>query len=257
MKRKLVKLTAPLLALVLLLGTAAPASAAAKSRCLTIRSPKHRAVWYVGESVPVRVSVRSPGKGWSAATGLTLTRGKEEEPLWMDGTAEAPDDYQRNVSTRGWSTGRYTLRAVQLGLPAGGDAADLSALLAGLLAGGKQPTDPAALAPVLGALGQNVRLDRAGVTVTLKTLKAPKKFRVRRGRKKVTLAWKKAAGATRYQVYRSKYRKSGYVRVATVKKTGYIDRRVKRGQRYYYKVRSLRTGHGTVRSGWTRCRLAR
>lgn len=259
MKRKLLHLTALTLALALLLAAAGPASAVAKSRCLTIQSPKDKAVCYVGESIPVRVNVRSPGKGWACATALSLTRAKAKNPRWTDGTANAPDDFRRGVSTRGWATGKYTLHALQMGLPAEANIGDddLSALLAGLMASGKAPTDPAALAPLLGALGKNVRLDQAGVTVTLRTLKAPKKLKATAGRKKNTLTWKKAAGATRYQVYRSKYKKSGYVRVATVKKNGYIDRKVQRGQRYYYKVRSLRTVHGTVKSAWTARCLAR
>ena len=67
----------------------------------------------------------------------------------------------------------------------------------------------------------------------------------------VAASSEKAAGAKKYQIYRSTKKGSGYKKIATTTKAKYVDKKVKKGKRYYYKVRSVRTGHGTVYSAFS------
>lgn len=63
----------------------------------------------------------------------------------------------------------------------------------------------------------------------LKAVKSPKK-------KTVSISFKKVAGATSYNIYRSTKKKGKYTCVANVTKTKYKDKTVKSGKKYYYKV---------------------
>ena len=63
----------------------------------------------------------------------------------------------------------------------------------------------------------------------LKAVKSPKK-------KTVSISFKKVAGATSYNIYRSTKKKGKYTCVANVTKTKYKDTTVKSGKKYYYKV---------------------
>jgi len=59
------------------------------------------------------------------------------------------------------------------------------------------------------------------------------------------LSWKKAAGANSYQIMRSDSAKGPFREIAKVKggsATTYIDTTVKTGNRYYYKIRAIKTG---------------
>lgn len=63
----------------------------------------------------------------------------------------------------------------------------------------------------------------------LKAVKSPKK-------KTVSISFKKVAGATSYNIYRSTKKKGKYTCVANVTKTKYKDTTVESGKKYYYKV---------------------
>lgn len=63
----------------------------------------------------------------------------------------------------------------------------------------------------------------------LKAVKSPKK-------KTVSISFKKVAGATSYNIYRSTKKKGKYTCVANVTKTKYKDKTVQSGKKYYYKV---------------------
>lgn len=39
---------------------------------------------------------------------------------------------------------------------------------------------------------------------------------------------------------------SGYTRIATTANSAFVDKKVKKGRRYFYKVRAVRTGNGTI-----------
>lgn len=79
------------------------------------------------------------------------------------------------------------------------------------------------------------------VNFYLTEIKAPKGLKATAGKKKVTITYKKTTGAQKYQIYRSTRKGSGYKKIATTKKTKYVDKKAKKGKRYYYKVRCIRS----------------
>lgn len=62
----------------------------------------------------------------------------------------------------------------------------------------------------------------------------------------VTVQWSKVKGASRYKVYRSLKKDSGYKKVKTLKSNTrtYTDKKIKKGKTYYYKVRAYRYVNG-------------
>ncbi|MBS7007909.1 GH25 family lysozyme [Anaerostipes sp.] len=79
------------------------------------------------------------------------------------------------------------------------------------------------------------------VTVRPKTNKI-KKLK-KSGRKNIKITWSKVSGTTKYQIYMSKKKSSGYKRIKTAssKTTSFTKKGLKRGKRYYFKVRSYKT----------------
>ena len=55
----------------------------------------------------------------------------------------------------------------------------------------------------------------------------------------IRVSWKKAKNAKKYQVYRATKKKGKYKKVATVKKTTYVNKGLKDGKKYFYKVRAV------------------
>ncbi|MCB6993457.1 S8 family serine peptidase [bacterium 210820-DFI.6.37] len=68
--------------------------------------------------------------------------------------------------------------------------------------------------------------------------------KTKKGKGKITLTWSKVSGATGYTVYRYSASKKKYVKKKTLKKRTYIDKNVKKGKKYSYKVRAYRTVGG-------------
>ena len=78
------------------------------------------------------------------------------------------------------------------------------------------------------------------------TLKAPKAS-AKAGKKKITVSWKKIAGANGYVVYRATKKKGTYKVVKTMKKPAtvtFTNNKLKKGKTYYYKVKAYRTVNG-------------
>ena len=77
----------------------------------------------------------------------------------------------------------------------------------------------------------------------MKSIKAYKK----KGKKKhlIKITWKKAKDASGYEIYRSNSKTTGFKKIAEVKKTKYRNWKLKKGKRYYYKVRAYRSFSGT------------
>lgn len=65
---------------------------------------------------------------------------------------------------------------------------------------------------------------------------SPKITSVTTVKKKLNIKWKKVKGAKKYMVYRSTSKKGKYKKIATVSGTKYIDKGVKKGKKYYYKI---------------------
>ena len=67
------------------------------------------------------------------------------------------------------------------------------------------------------------------------------------GKGKITVSWKKTKNADGYIIYRSDKQKSGFKKIATVKgakKTSYINKNIKKGTKYYYKIKAYRVLNG-------------
>ena len=78
-----------------------------------------------------------------------------------------------------------------------------------------------------------------------------KSIKAKSKKHKIIFKWKKAARASRYQVFRSTQKNSGYVLVSTrsKKSKSYTNSGLKKGQTYYYKVRAIRYIAGTTLYG--------
>ena len=57
--------------------------------------------------------------------------------------------------------------------------------------------------------------------------------------KRIKLTWNKISGAKSYVVYRATSKNGTYKKITTVKGISYINKSLKKGKTYYYKVRAL------------------
>ena len=78
-----------------------------------------------------------------------------------------------------------------------------------------------------------------GAAVTFNAAPSIKSAKAKGG--KVTVSINKVAGAKKYVVYRSTKKNKGFVAVGTTRKTSYVDKKVKKGKTYYYKVVAVGT----------------
>ena len=79
------------------------------------------------------------------------------------------------------------------------------------------------------------------------TLTKPAIKTITAGKKKATVKWGKIKGANGYVIYRSVKKSKGYKAVKTIKKNGtisFINKKLKKGKRYYFKIRAYRTVSG-------------
>ena len=75
---------------------------------------------------------------------------------------------------------------------------------------------------------------------------------VKAGSKKATVTWKKVKGTQGYQVYMSSTKSGKYSLVKTIKKSGtvkYVQKNLKKGKTYYFKVRAYRNISGKTYTG--------
>lgn len=77
------------------------------------------------------------------------------------------------------------------------------------------------------------------------TIKSLKKS----GKKAVKITYKKVSGVSGYQIYMSTKKKSGYKKIATLssKKSSYTKGKLKKGKKYYFKVRTMKKVSGKYR----------
>ncbi|MDO4383444.1 MAG: CAP domain-containing protein [Eubacteriales bacterium] len=59
------------------------------------------------------------------------------------------------------------------------------------------------------------------------------------GSTSISIKWKKAKNAKKYQVYRATSKNGKYERVVTTKSRSYVNKKLKTGKKYYFKVRAL------------------
>ncbi|MGI6721131.1 MAG: fibronectin type III domain-containing protein [Anaerovoracaceae bacterium] len=83
-------------------------------------------------------------------------------------------------------------------------------------------------------------------------LNAPRIKARRYSKRAIKVSWKKVPGARGYKVYRTTKKHGRFKKVATVRKTAFINKKLKKGKRYYYKVRAYRmAGKKTVYSKYS------
>ena len=77
------------------------------------------------------------------------------------------------------------------------------------------------------------------------TIKSLKKS----GKKAVKITYKKVSGVSGYQIYMSTKKKSGYKKIVTLssKKSSYTKGKLKKGKKYYFKVRTMKKVSGKYR----------
>lgn len=108
------------------------------------------------------------------------------------------------------------------------------------------------------ASGENAQVKSspsATRSIKLTYTTTPGSFRVSSARyDRIALTWKKAVGATGYEIYRSTKATTGFRKIATVSgsKVSYTDKKLTTGTTYYYRIRAIRTCEGvTTRSAFT------
>lgn len=99
------------------------------------------------------------------------------------------------------------------------------------------PTTPAA--PTTAVKKTTVSNPKA---TTIKSLK-------KSGKKAIKITYKKVSGVSGYQIYMSTKKKSGYKKIATLssKKSSYTKGKLKKGKKYYFKVRTMKKVSGKYR----------
>ena len=104
-----------------------------------------------------------------------------------------------------------------------------------------------------GSVKSATRLSAAKWNKTI-LQKTKVKVTQKKGRKAL-VRWKKVPGATGYEIYRATKKSGKYKRIVTIKKgtvLKYTNKRLKKGRRYYYKVRAVRRSNGkTARSAFS------
>lgn len=81
---------------------------------------------------------------------------------------------------------------------------------------------------------------------------APKGVKAKKTKKGIQISWKKVSGANGYLIYRSYKQKTGFKKIAQIKKAGtriYLDKKVKRGKMAYYKIKAYRKADGKNLAG--------
>ena len=96
------------------------------------------------------------------------------------------------------------------------------------------------------------KLDGEIATYTYTVVLAKPSVTLKAGKKQIKASWKKVAGADGYEVYRSVKKKSGFKLIKTVgdvSAVSYVDKNIKSGKTYYYKVRAYESVNGTLEYG--------
>lgn len=94
--------------------------------------------------------------------------------------------------------------------------------------------------------------DKKAAKIAAAKAQKVKGLKVKVKKNKATVTWKKNVTVTGYEVYRSTKKKSGYKKVKTLKKNTkikFVNKKLKKGKKYFYKVRSFTTIDGKVYYG--------
>ena len=205
------KLLSLLTALTLVLSMSTLALAEESFRDLVIHKPGKDWVYYRGETIPVSVETETLTADYLNQFTCALYPAKGGKAVWKKVSARGEEvtDFSTSLKSKSLPAGKYRFQA------------DLEAHY--------NSEDTILTHPYTET-----------VKSTLRDLKAPGKLKAAAGKGRVTVTYQKAAGGTKYEIRRSTGKKSGYQKIAVTSKTKYVDKKVKKGKRYYYKVRTLR-----------------
>ena len=101
----------------------------------------------------------------------------------------------------------------------------------------------------IAKLDEKISVKKAVDTAKAQTIKG---LKVKVKKNKATVTWKKNANVTGYEVFRSMKKKGGYKKVATLKKNTkvkFVNKNLKKGKKYFYKVRTFTKVNGKTYYG--------
>ena len=195
---------------------------------IRVYKPKNNYVAYSGEKMSAKCSLASTWKNYYTVpvtiivdAGGNIVFSAKASTAFNSGTKT----YTDKLRLKGYDPGSYTLEILAAPCDASGELVDG---------------------------WTNFDMPYVDISFKVKTLKPPAKLHiVSRTGGRITIDFPKAAGATKYQVYKSTSLYGKYKCIKTGKKRKYLDTKVKKGTTYYYKVRSIRTKHGKVKSDFS------
>ena len=226
MKKVIRRALALMLVLGLTLSLQAPAMAAddkMDNPYISIMAPAYHSTYYIGETISYQFSIRNPFASYLCKPFVQILTATANPT-----TVKAAQGINMAIGSSARPTGTFTTSDLRAG--------DYFFVAIGM------PISPTTGAEVSG------QQQTAGYLFYIKDLKAPTSLKATVGKKKVTLTYKKAAGAQRYYIYRSTKKNSGYSCIGKTTALKYVDKTAKTGKRYYYKVRCMRTKYGKVKS---------
>ena len=192
----------------------------------TITKPGVKQVYYKGEKIKYNVTVTNP---WSANKAIpyvgiiTVTENDYKELALREHDTLYPGAksiLKNSFNTKNIKAGKYYF-IVSVNQ---------------LLANGNESPD---------------QKEQAGKMIYIKTLKAPKSVKAKSTKKGIKITYQKATGATKYYIYRSTDKTSGFKRVGKTTKTEFLNKKVTKGKKYYYKVKSVRAINKVVTSKYS------
>lgn len=95
--------------------------------------------------------------------------------------------------------------------------------------------------------GENTLESAKSESISVKPALKKTSVKLSPGKKKIKVKWSKVSGASGYVIMRSTKKGSGYKTVKTVKKgsaVSFTNKKLKKGKKYYYKVRAYRIVNG-------------
>ena len=222
------------LALVLLLSTAATVFAADEEMTndyTEISKPTNGKTFYIGETIKFKARVWNPWGGtyWCRPFAMIIKDGASDtskERAYDYMTSAGYMDISANFATSKLSKGTYYLAVILMPI---------------------YPNSTVEV-PINGSYNNK---PAAGLTLHLKKLKAPGSVKAKAGKKKVTVTYAAAKGASSYIIYRSTKKSGGFSKIGTSKTTKHVDKKAKKGKTYYYKVKTVRNVSGKVTSGFS------
>lgn len=198
------------------------------SAYITIYNPIHHSVFYKGEKIYSEVQFNDVWEDAYTNPSACIFDSNENIRYSLDTSAVIPTNgysvYTSSIPTHFLSPGKYSFAA--FGFPSNQYGEHL---------------------PEAGDVGEMAEVD-----FYIRVLKAPTSVKAKATKKKVTVSFASATGAKKYEIYRSTKKTSGFKKIKTTTSRKYVDRKVKRGKRYYYKVKSIRTGKGTIKSVYSK-----